>query len=694
MTLSRDYHLNYWKFGKEPPVMLQTEASECGLACVAMIANYHGYEVNLLSLRKTFSISLKGATLADVINIAKSLKLTGRPLQLEIEELKELKCPCILHWDLNHFVVLVKVRQNKVTINDPAVGKRHLSFAEVSKHFTGIALELTKDAEFEQKKVKENIDIYKLFTGIKGLKTNIFTLIMIALIIEILSLFTPFLMQWSIDKVVPFNDKNLLSLLIIGFGIALIVNKLLAFCQDWVALYFSNNLKLELETRIFSKLIDLPLSYFQKRHLGDVVSRFNSIHNIQALFTTQFIGAILDGFFAILTLVLMFLYSIKLTIIVILFLTAYIIIRWLYYRPLKNLSLEKLVFSSKKDTYFLETIRGIRSIQFFNKQSQRMSQWLNTYVKEINIDVKSHKLTMIFTLVNGLLFGFENLLIIWLGIGKVLESVFTVGVFIAFMSYKDQFKGKINSLVDNYIRYKLLDVDKERIADIVLNEEKRLTGKEFFDINLMKDNSVSIVNLSFKYSQNERLILDNLNLEIASNEFVAITGASGRGKSTLMNIIAGINQPTSGDILMGGVSILDLRLPSQLVTMVSQDDTLYAGSILENISFFDQNTDINWAEECAKMACIHHEIAQMPMGYETLVGDMGTVLSGGQKQRLFIARALYFKPKILLLDEATSHLDVTNENYINAVLKQIPITRIVIAHRRETIEAADRIISL
>lgn len=694
MTLSRDYHLNYWKFGKEPPVILQTEASECGLACVAMIANYHGYEANLLSLRKTFSISLKGATLVDVINIAKSLKLTGRPLQLELDELKELKCPCILHWDLNHFVVLVKVKPNKITINDPAVGKRHLTFSEVSKHFTGIALELTKDAEFEQKKVKENIDIYKLFTGIKGLKTNIFTLIMIALIIEILSLFNPFLMQWSIDKVVPFNDKNLLSLLIIGFGIALIVNKLLAFCQDWVALYFSNNLKLELETRIFSKLIDLPLSYFQKRHLGDVVSRFNSIHNIQALFTTQFIGAILDGFFAILTLALMFLYSVKLTVIVILFLATYVVIRWLYYRPLKNLSLEKLVFSSKKDTYFLETIRGIRSIQFFNKQSQRMSQWLNTYVKEVNIDVKSHKLTMIFTLVNGLLFGVENLLIIWLGIGKVLEGVFTVGVFIAFMSYKDQFKGKINSLIDNYIRYKLLDVDKERIADIVLNEEKRLTGKEFFNINLMKDNSVSIVNLSFKYSQNERLILDNLNLEIASNEFVAITGASGRGKSTLMNIIAGINQPTSGDILMGGVSILDLRLPSQLVTMVSQDDTLYAGSILENISFFDQNTDINWAEECAKMACIHHEIAQMPMGYETLVGDMGTVLSGGQKQRLFIARALYFKPKILLLDEATSHLDVTNENYINAVLKQIPITRIVIAHRRETIEAADRIISL
>lgn len=694
MALSRDYHLNYWKFGKEPLVILQTEASECGLACVAMIANYHGYEANLISLRKNFSISLKGSTLADVINIAKSLKLTGRPLQLELDELKELKCPCILHWDLNHFVVLVKVKSNKVIINDPAVGKRQLTFAEVSKHFTGIALELTKDVDFEHKKIKENIDIYKLFSDIKGLKTNIIALIMIALIIEILSLFNPFLMQWSIDKVVPFNDKNLLSLLIIGFSIALVVNRLLAFCQEWVALYFSNNLKLELETRIFSNLIDLPLSYFQKRHLGDIVSRFNSIHNIQALFTTQFIGAILDGFFAVLTLVLMFLYSVKLTVIVILFLVVYIIIRWVYYRPLKNLSLEKLVFSSKKDTYFLETIRGIRSIQFFNKQSQRMSQWLNTYVKEININVKSHKLTMIFTLLNGLLFGFENLLIIWLGIGKVLEGAFTVGVFIAFMSYKDQFKDKLNSLIDNYISYRLLDVDKERIADIIFNEEKRLTGKEFFNVNLMKDNSVSIVNLSFKYSQNERLILENLNIKIASNEFVAITGASGRGKSTLMNIIAGINQPTSGDVLMGGVSSIDLRLPNQLVTMVSQDDTLYAGSILENICFFDQNINIEWAEECAKMACIHHEIIQMPMGYETLVGDMGTVLSGGQKQRLFIARALYFKPKILLLDEATSHLDVANENYINTVLKQIPITRIVIAHRRETIEAADRTIEL
>lgn len=694
MPNTTDKTFNYWKSDKEPPVLLQSEASECGLACVAMIANYYGHEVSLLTLRKRFSVSLKGINLADIVNIVQELDMVGRPLQLELDEIGELKCPCILHWNLNHFVVLVKVTSNKAVIIDPGIGRTVIDLSELSNHFTGIALEVAKSKSFRPKKEKESIDIYALFKDIRGLKTNIITLLLIALAIEILSLFNPFLMQWSIDKVIPFNDGNLLTLLILGFFVVLLVNSVLEFCQSWIVLYFSNNLKIEVETSIFSKLINLPLDYFQKRHLGDIVSRFGSIHNIQAVFTTQFITAILDGVFAILTLVLMALYSPILTVIVICTVAIYVLIRWMYYKPLKVVSQEKLVFEAEKETYFLETVRGIRAIQFFNQQTQRMNQWLNAYIKEVNTDVKTGKLLIIFSLMNGLIFGLENLLVIWIGIGKIVDGVFTVGVFIAFIAYKEQFKTKISSLIDNFIKYKLLDVDKSRLADIVLTEDNRTFKDGIFDIDQMQDNSVQISNVSFKYSENDRLVLQNIDITIDSNEFVVITGSSGRGKSTLMNLIAGINVPTEGDILMGGKSILRHKLTNDLISMVSQDDTLYAGSVLENICFFDYYADVAWIEECAKMACIHDEIVNMPMGYETLVGDMGTVLSGGQKQRIYIARSLYFKPKILLLDEATSHLDTENEYKINSILKEIPITRIVIAHREETIKSADRIISL
>ncbi len=691
-TLSKTF--SYWKMDREPPVVLQSESSECGLASIAMIANYYGHEISLLTLRKRFSISLKGSNLANIINIAQELDMIGRPLQLDLDEISELNCPCILHWDLNHFVVLVKVVSNKAIIIDPAIGRRVIELSKLSNHFTGVALEVTKGKSFQKKKEKESVDIYRLFKDVRGLRTNIITLLLIALVIEILSLISPFLMQWSIDKVIPFNDKNLLSLLIVGFFVVLIINSILNFCQSWIVLYFSNNLKIEIETSIFSKLINLPLDYFQKRHLGDVVSRFESIHNIQAVFTTQFITAILDGIFAILTLILMFLYSPILTVVVLGTIAVYVIIRWLYYKPLKVMSEEKLIFEAKKDTYFLETIRGIRAIQFFNQQTQRMNQWLNAYIKEVNTDLKTGKLVIIFSLLNGLIFGLENLLVIWIGIGKIIDGAFTVGVFIAFIAYKEQFKTKASSLIDNFIKYKLLDVDKSRLADIVLNEDKKSFKEGVFDISMMKDNSVQLLDISFKYSENDRLVLQNINIDVKSNEFVVITGSSGKGKSTLMNLIAGINTPTEGDILMGGKSILKHKLSNDLISMVSQDDTLYAGSILENICFFDYNADISWIEECAMMACIHEEILDMPMGYETLVGDMGTVLSGGQKQRIYIARSLYFKPKILLLDEATSHLDTENERKINNILKQIPITRIIIAHREETIKSADRIISL
>ena len=682
-----------WFNNKQPKVIFQSEASECGLACLAMIATFYGNEVNLLALRRKHSMSLKGSNLANIISISKSLGFFSRPLRLDLDELDQLKTPCILHWDLNHFVVLQKVNKKKITVIDPSLGRRVLSLDDCSKHFSGVALEIYKSKDFKKKKSVDKLKIYDMFKGIKGFKTNIVVLLLIALILQIIGLLSPFLMQWILDRVIPSNDLNLLSLILVGFTIVLVTNVVISFVNDWVALYFGGNLSLQLNSSVFIKLINLPLPFFQNRHLGDIVSKFGSMGNIQSIFTGQFITVTLNSVFGILTLVLMILYSFKLSLVVLGTFFIYAIIRWVSYLPLHNLSQEGVVVSAQTNSYFLETIRGIKAIQFFNKQEARTIKWFNSYIKEVNVGLKASKLTMILSSINSILFGIENIVIIWIGVHNVLSGAFTVGVFIAFMSYKEQFKSKINGLIDSFIDYKLLDIDRERLSDIVLFSEEQEV-KKVFDVSEIQDTCIDIKNLSFAYSNESPSIINNLSLYITNNEFVAITGVSGKGKTTLMNLIAGINRPTSGDITIGGKSIIGLSLPNSLMSMVSQDDTLYAGSILENICFFDYAADLDWVEECAKMAQIYDDIINMPMGYETLVGDMGTTLSGGQKQRLFIARALYFKPKILLLDEATSHLDVENERKINGVLKNLSITRIIIAHRSETINSADRVIKL
>ncbi len=683
---------SFWQFKKEPPMVLQSEQSECGLACLAMIAKFHGHDVNMVGLRQKYSVSAQGSKLSDIIQFARELDFVGRPLRLELEALKNLKTPCILHWDLNHFVVLVQVKNNQVIINDPATGRRVLIFSEVSKHFTGVALELTKSHEFQPLEFKKTFKLSQLFHNIRGVKVNLLSLVLVALVIEVLSLLNPFFMQWSIDKVIPFNDENLLIVLIVGFAIVFVLNTFLSFCREWIAIYFTNNLRIQVETNIFAILINRSLDYFSKRHVGDIDSRFRSVNNIQSVLTTQFITAILDGFFAILTLLMMFMYSVKLTILVLTVVSLDVIFRWIFYKKLKELSQEALIFQAKKNSYFLETIRGVQAVQFFNKESQRTSLWLNAFTKEINVNLKIAKMNTAFTSVNMVLFGIENLIFMWIGITSILQGVFTIGVFIAFKSYKDQFKTKANSLIKNVIDFQLLSVDKERLSDIILTDDTQ--NKQLLDMHKIQDNSVELVDVAFRYSDNTPFVFENININIASNEFVAIVGKSGKGKTTLMNLIAGLKKPTSGDILIGKTSIINAKLPNNLISMVSQSDTLYAGSIAENICFFDENVDLQWVTQCAMMASIHDEVMQMTMGYETLVGDMGTVLSGGQKQRLLIARALYFKPKILLLDEATSHLDVNNEQQINHILKQIPITRIIIAHRMETINSADRVIEL
>ncbi len=685
----------HWGLGRRLPVVLQTEATECGLACLSMVAGFHRHRTDMRTLRQQFPISLKGATLKDVMQIAHKLAMGTRPLKLELEDLHQLKLPCVLHWNFNHFVVLKQVGATEVLIHDPAVGARRLSWDAVSSAFTGVALEVWPSTNFQRTSDTQPIKLRQLMGSVTGLATSLAQILLLALVLELFALVSPFFLQWVIDHVLVTADHDLLTTLALGFGLLMLMQQAVGAVRGWGILYLGTTLNIQWRANVFTHLTRLPVQYFEKRHLGDIVSRFGAIDQIQHTLTTAFLESVLDGMMTILTLGMVFVYSPLLGAVALTSIVIYAAIRWCWYRPLRNASDEQIVHAAKQQSHFLETVRGIKTIQLFQRQDYRRGSWLTLLVEQINADLRVQKLQLAYKVLNGVLFGAENILIIWLGVRLVLDGNFSAGALMAVLAYKGQFDARASALVDKFYDVKMLQLQGARLADIVLSTPEA-THTDAASETETPTPRICVNHLGFRYAEQEPLVLEDISFTIEAGESVAIAGPSGCGKTTLMNILLGILAPTAGQVTINGVDLQRCGAGPvrALVGTVLQDDVLFAGCIAENIHFFDPHADYAWMEKCAEMAAIADEIRAMPMGYQTLVGDMGTVLSGGQKQRILLARALYKRPKILFLDEATSHLDIAKEKLVNASIKSLNITRIIIAHRPETIASADRVIFL
>lgn len=674
-------------------MVLQTEAAECGLACLAMIAGWHGHHTDLSALRARFVISLKGVNLSHLVQYANSLDLSARALRLEIDELRQLALPCILHWDLNHFVVLVKVDRKGIFIHDPAIGARHVPYVQVDKYFTGVALELTPMAGFQPADERRRVSLMALMGHVDGLWRTFALVFGMALALEVFALAGPMLNQWVVDEALVSADRSLLNVLICGCALMLAVQTAISLARGWTVMYLSTHINLQWAANVFTHLLHLPVVWFEKRHLGDVVSRFGSVSTIQHTLTTGFIEAILDGLFAVATLAMMLIYSAQLTAVVLIAVLLYAVIRILSFGPLRMANEEALLLGAKEHSHFLETIRGVQAIKLFGRELDRRGRWVNLLVDSVNRDVRTEKFMLWFGIASTAVFGMEHLAVLWLGAGKVMEGGMTIGMLLAFTSYGGQFGGRMAALTNRFMEFRLLSVHAERLADIVL-EAMESEGRQEPAAELTP--RIELLDVSFRYAENEPWIIRHLTLTIEPGESVALVGPSGCGKTTLVKLILGILQPTEGELRLGGCPVQLLGVSSQrrVMAAVMQDDHLLAGSLAENISFFDPQPQQERIEMCARMAAVHEDIAVMPMGYHTLAGDMGTTLSGGQKQRILLARALYKSPKIIVLDEATSHLDVLRERQVNDAIGALAMTRICVAHRPETIAMSGRVIRL
>jgi ATP-binding cassette subfamily B protein RaxB len=678
---------------KSLPVLRQSGAAECGLVCIAMVMHYHGNKTSLSSLRKRFPFSMAGATLLDLIRIADEMSLNSRPLKAPLNALGKLQTPCILHWDLKHFVVLKQVTRAGVTIHDPAKGDQFFSFEQASQSYTGIALELVPSIEFKQNTQQEKLSIRQLWQKAHGLKRSLSLILTLSFVMQLFVLAMPFYAQLVIDDVLLTDDSHLLNVLAIGFCFVYGMRVITQVVRSYAMMHLSNQLSFQMTVNVFRHLLKLPNHYFFTRHIGDIISRFSSIRQIKDILTTGIITAIVDGFMAIGLLIMMLVYSPTLTFVVLAAVACYLAMRLAYFKPMREVTQKDIVAKADENTNFMETVKAIKGIKLFAKEPDRMNLWQNKYAHVINQGIKLEKLNISFKAVNELLFGAEFILVIFIGAGLIMADAFSVGMLIAFIAYKDAFLKNAFNLVEKLIEFKMLDLHLERISDVVFTEVEQ---QGIFNPKAVPISQVACQDLSYRYSSNENFVFKNLSLQVSKGEFIAITGPSGCGKTTLLNLLMAVLEPTYGEVLIDDQSLKEYGIANfrHQMAAVTQDDQLLSGSIGENISFFSQQIDQDWLEQCAKMAAVYDDIMAMPMKFEAIIGDMGAALSGGQKQRVLLARALYKRPNILFLDEATSHLDHKTESMVNQAVKALNITRIVIAHRRETIVAADRILSI
>lgn len=684
-------HLNLFE-RRNLPIILQAEAAECGLACLAMVLAHFGHKASLSELRRRFSTSLKGATLQSVMNMADGLGLAARPLRLELNELAQVKCPAILHWDLKHFVVLKSVKHGRVTIHDPAKGQRTFPISAASAHFTGVALELTPTPNLTPKKDVERVKIRDLFGHVRGINGPLTQLFVLASITQVLALASPALNQTVVDNAIARGDLDLLSTVAVGMIFLLGFRTITGLLRGYVNMYLGNQLTFQVQTNLLRHVLRLRADWFEKRHVGDILSRFGSLGPVQNVFTSSAISIVLDAVMAVGTLILMVIYAPLLTLLECLTLLVGFAIRALTFPYLRSKTDQSLQLSARVQTTFLETIRGARTFKLFGRERQRVAVWQNEQAAVINNGVEITRFGLWGGAGAGILVGVQQIIIWYLGAKMVIEGKLTLGMLIAYQAYAGQFTAATTGLIGQVFTFRTMGLHLERLSDIVhADPEPNIDAP--VDPAKPFAGGVELRNVSFRYAEHEPWVLQGVNLTVEPGEFVCFAGPSGHGKTTLMKILVGFCIPDEGEVLLDQVPLrsFGVRTYRDRIGVVAQDDHLFSGSIADNIAFFDPDADQLAIECAAELAQVHRDIASLPMGYLTLVGDMGATLSGGQRQRVLLARALYRSPSILFLDEGTANLDPQNESRVMDVIRSLPITRVVVAHRPGAREGADRL---
>ena len=679
------------------PMIYQAESSECSLACLAMVAGYYGLKTTLLELRERYAISMKGATLRDVVELANNIHLTSRPVRCEIAGLRNLTLPALLHWDFEHFVVLSRIHRGRYLIHDPALGVREYTEKELSNHWTGIAVMMSPAQDFTEGKPGERLSLWNLFQRTRGVVPFVSQVIWLTAFLELFALCSPFILKTVIDTGLAQGNLALISALALGIVSIAVCQALLSILRDYVILYFGTSFNQQMMGNLFAHLLRLPMQFFEKRLTGDLIDRYQSTNQLRYLFTSNLPSMMLDGVVTVVALVIACFISPILALLMLGGFTLYLLMRSSLYGKQRMLVEKALKARSEENEHVIDTLRGMQPIKIFAKETERLNLWSNYYARLINAEKQVGFLVSMQTSLKVLILGTDTALSVYFGALLVSRGELTLGVLLAFFFYKAHFTQKSVMFAERLMELQLVGVHLDRMAEIALSEPEpsSLHKKPVLEEDF-QNCRITFRDVSYKYGAVEPLVITDASFEICSGDFVAIIGPSGGGKTTLFKLMLGLLPPTSGRIEFNGTPLdqLDVQRYRRHFGVVMQQDLLLTGSIFDNIAFFEANPVEDKARECARTALILDEIDAMPMKLNSRIGDLGSALSGGQKQRILLARALYHNPKLMLLDEGTANLDQAVEKQLLDNLKALGITCVSIAHRPETIYRANKVLRL
>jgi ATP-binding cassette subfamily B protein RaxB len=610
-----------------------------------------------------------------------------------------LQLPVVLHWDMNHFVVLTEVSSKAITVHDPARGVRKMTFAEAGKHYTGVAMEFTPTPSFSKVEERKKISATQLLSVGSGLGGALAQLMFLSFAIEVFAIAMPFFLQLTVDRVLVGRDRDFLTVLGVAFIVLVVMQVAVTGVRAWVGVYLSTRFNLRLLTVLFSHLLRLPLGWFEKRNIGDIVGKFRSVDAIQKTLSTAFVETFIDGVMVLATLAVMAYYSMVLTGVVLGAAALYALLRWVLFYPQRNATDEQLAHEAKASTHFIETLRGMMAIKLNMRENERRVAYQNLVVEHINANVNVQSVGIFQRGGQALIFGVESVIVVWLAALLVMDGKFSVGMLYAFIGFKLVFLSRVNNLIEKWNEFRMLDLHAERIADIALAEPDA-AGVSMFSVasasgvvgGTKEALRIEAKNLGYAYGP-EGFAFRHVNLEINPNESVALVGPSGCGKTTLLKVLLGLLPATEGQVIVNGRDLKDWNMVRYraLIGAVMQDDQLFMGSIADAIAFGGE-FDMAAIQACAQAADIQADIEKLPMGYSTFVGALGSSLSGGQKQRVLLARALYRKPTVLFLDETLDQVDSTQESQIRDRLKDVVPTVVMVSHRPESLVGSRQIL--
>lgn len=674
----------------------QAQSTECGLACIAMIAAFYGKELSLRTLRERHPVSIRGATLSSLITTSRMLGLLPRAIRVEPDALKHVTLPCILHWRLTHFVVLSKISGRRYEIFDPASGMQSLSAEEFSQAFSGVALTLEPTLEFKPETARERVRFSNLWSGLQGTTGFVWQVFAYSLGYQLSLIGAPMFIQYVADAGSSYSD----SLAILSVAACFVGLLMFGICSELarrlLVLSVSQRMSFQITSNLVNRLFGLPVNYFESRHLGDVMSRIGSVIPVRNFLTNALPQLSLDVLTITVLLVVVYFYGVPYFLIMSLSTGMYLVVLAISYHHLKRRQEATLVSHAREQSNLMESIRAHKLIRLAGIASQRQAHWSSLYAEFVQHSLEEGSLSAWFDFVRRLLFGLQGILIVLVGALLIQSgSGATVGSLFAVAAYSMTILACAERIAGNYMEYRTADLHLERLSDIVFQDYK--APPQFLEsAEPVGPHAIELNGLNFCYAGDDAPVLENLHLTISPGEMVAVVGPSGCGKSTLIRLLLGLYAPQSGTIQIDGTPLASYGLARWLseIGVVMQDDDLLAGSILDNISLFSHNPDMERVLEACSKAQILKDIERFPMKLNTLVGDMGASLSGGQKQRILLARALYRNPRTLILDEGTSNIDLDTEQRIGKVIQNLEATRIVVAHRADLIERADRVVDI